>query len=484
MDHARVKALGAYYTPDDVVQTLVRWAVRSTQDRLLDPACGDGRFLVTHKNSVGVEEDPDAAAIVHSRAPGSLIHQGDFFRWAGKTVERFECAAGNPPFIRYQRFTGPVREQAIELCRRHGVRFTALTSSWAPFLVATASLLKSGGQLAFVVPAEIGHATYAIPLLAYLLDHFELVQVVAIREKLFPELSEDCWLLNCRGFGGKSSGVVLSKLESFHSMDQPPAAGELISVTAWVKWGCRLRPFLLAAATRDVYQAGSKSAACFRLGSVARIGIGYVTGGNDFFHLRPSLARGLGIPDRFLLPAVRNGRSLSGESITKKTVTDWRERDEPSFLLRLTGADSLPSTVRAYLDSPTGQNVRQGYKCRNRHPWYAVPDVQIPDAFLSYMSGESPLLVANAAGCAGTNSVHLVRLLGRTGVRRLQQLWRSQFAQLSCEIEGHPLGGGMLKMEPGEASRVLLRNGDFRTRHDRQSIEDGIHEMRRWRHYG
>jgi adenine-specific DNA-methyltransferase len=27
---------------------------------------------------------------------------------------------------------------------------------------------------------------------------------------------------------------------------------------------------------------------------------------------------------------------------------------------------------------------------------------------------------------------------------------------LSCEIEGHPLGGGMLKIEPGEAARLLL----------------------------
>jgi adenine-specific DNA-methyltransferase len=32
------------------------------------------------------------------------------------------------------------------------------------FLVTTASLLKQGGRLAFVVPAEIGHAPYAAPL--------------------------------------------------------------------------------------------------------------------------------------------------------------------------------------------------------------------------------------------------------------------------------------------------------------------------------
>ena len=55
---------------------------------------------------------------VHQRVPGSLIHEGDFFAWAARTNERFECAAGNPPFIRYQRFSGEVRRQAYRTSRR------------------------------------------------------------------------------------------------------------------------------------------------------------------------------------------------------------------------------------------------------------------------------------------------------------------------------------------------------------------------------
>ena len=117
-------------------------------------------------NSVGVEHDPDAAHVVHQRSPGWLIHEGDFFAWAARTHERFECAAGNPPFIRYQQFGGEVRRRAIELCAAHGTKFTALSSSWAPFIVAALTLLKPGGRMAFVVPAEIGHAPYAQPVLA------------------------------------------------------------------------------------------------------------------------------------------------------------------------------------------------------------------------------------------------------------------------------------------------------------------------------
>jgi len=46
--------------------------------------------------------------------------------------------------------------------------------------------------MAFVVPAEIGHAPYVTPVIRHMATNFDLVQVIAVREKLFPELSEDC----------------------------------------------------------------------------------------------------------------------------------------------------------------------------------------------------------------------------------------------------------------------------------------------------
>ena len=98
------KELGAYYTPDPVVRSLLSWAIRHDGDRLLDPSCGDGRFIRGHRNSVGIEQDPQAAVAATSAAPWALIHEGDFFAWASATEERFDCAAGNPSFIRYQTF--------------------------------------------------------------------------------------------------------------------------------------------------------------------------------------------------------------------------------------------------------------------------------------------------------------------------------------------------------------------------------------------
>src|SRR5260370_129266 len=79
--------------------------------------------------------------------------------------------------------------------------FALLTSSWAPFLTVTAGLLKPNGRMAFLVPAEVGHAPYARPLVDFLASNFGKVLFLAVRSKLFPELSEDVWILYAEGFG-------------------------------------------------------------------------------------------------------------------------------------------------------------------------------------------------------------------------------------------------------------------------------------------
>ena len=255
------KFRGAYYTPENVVSTLVRWVVRDEADRLLDPSCGDGRFIARHRNSVGIEQDADTAAQAVIRAPSALVHAGDFFAWAAHTGERFDCAAGNPPFIRYQTFKGTTRARALDLCSQHGADFSGLTASWAPFLVATASLLRPGGRMAFVVPAEVGHAPYAAPLVEYLVRNFRTVQIVAVREKLFPELSEDCWLLYAAGFGEATCELRLSVMDRFAACATPPRPAVLVSVEEWRRlWNRRLRPYLPSqVCTRRIQRCGARS---------------------------------------------------------------------------------------------------------------------------------------------------------------------------------------------------------------------------------
>jgi adenine-specific DNA-methyltransferase len=485
MSMNRQKLSGAYFTPEPIAEALTCWAVRSESDRLLDPSCGDGRFIAAHPNSVGIEQEPESAQAAISRAPWALVHEGDFFQWAEATPERFECCAGNPPFIRYQNFTGIVRRRALDLCARQGVQFSGLASSWAPFLVAAAGLLKRGGRMAFVVPAEIGHAPYAAPLIEYLVAHFSVVHIVAVQKKIFPEISEDCWLLYADGFGGQTTEIRFSPLERFEWSARPPHSFVPVSVIEWrTVWNRRLRPFVLSVSAREAYRRATEANGTRRLSDFASVGIGYVSGDNGFFHLKPSQAESWKIPARFLHPSVRNGRALPSKQITAQTVQTWKKLDQQMLLLRLQRSDELPTSIQRYLDTAAGKAARLGYKCRNRAPWYAVPDVQIPDFILTYMSGRSPQLVRNDAGVTCTNTVHSIRVRDAGLAQKLLPSWKHPLVQLSCELEGHPLGGGMLKLEVREASRIAFVSSDFTLdRSSLMNVNAGLAEMRRWRHY-
>ena len=119
----------------------------------------------------------------------------------------------------------------------------------------------------------------------------------------------------------------------------------------------------------------------------------------------------------------------------------------------------MPKCVRDYLDRGEAEGIEKAYKCRMRSPWYSVPHVYKPDAFLTYMSGFTPRLVANDADAFAPNSLHVLRLHGTPEMTSdvIAALWQTSLTRLSVEIEGHALGGGMLKLEPTEARTFLFR---------------------------
>jgi hypothetical protein len=312
---------------------------------------------------------------------------------------------------------------------------------------------------------ELAHAQYARPVLEYLRRSFGRVTFLTFRKKLFPDLSEDTLLLLAES-RGECCRTFLCRdlphagaLADVENRDRLPVRGtRKLSAESLADGRERLIEYLIPAKARALYRALKESGQGRRLGELADVGIGYVTGANSFFHLDREEAARRSLPRRFLRPAVRRGRALAG---LRFTASDWHraaEVGEAGYLLYIDRDGNLPESVRDYLRHGEALGVPRGYKCRTRSPWFRVPHVHQPDAFLSYMSGATPRLVANDAGAVASNSLHIVRLYPDAGVARegLAALWQTSLTRLSVEIEGHPLGGGMLKLEPTEAGNVLV----------------------------
>lgn len=491
MDNETQKKLGAYYTDALVSKFLVTWAVRDPQDLVMDPAFGDGVFLqaalerLSRLNAkatsqvLGFEINPDAChsasrRLAHQYPSGQATLQcGNFFELAPAELQ-VTAIVGNPPFVRYQRFNGENRKLALKRAQSQGVPLSQLASSWAPFLVHAISMVRPGGRLAMVAPFELCHASYARPVLQHLLRSFGRVTLLTFQKKLFHKLNEETLLVLAddkdstdsvlchKDYSGPQDiAEVLGKLQE---KSKKPSLDLELGQKSLVPGQERLITFVLPEKIRTLYERLKNESSCRKLGNLASVGIGYVTGANDYFHMSPSDAKRWQIPDLYLRRSVRRGRALHGIEFTGQ---DWEEklRHGESGCLLAVGEEaysSLPKGVRQYLNHGVKLGIPNAFKCRTRSPWYKVPNVYKPDAFLSYMSGAYPKLVANTGGMVAPNSLHIIRLSDASPVsaKYLSAVWHNSLTRLSVEIEGHSLGGGMLKMEPTEAKSTLIPISD------------------------
>jgi len=137
----------------------------------------------------------------------------------------------------------------------------------------------------------------------------------------------------------------------------------------------------------------------------------------------------------------------------------------PTYLFRPAGEPS-PQGVR-YVRQGESEGVHEAYKCRIRDPWWRPPIVPVADLFVTYMNADTPRLAVNAARVRHLNSVHGLYVLPslRDLVLPLAIASLNSATLLGAELSGRSYGGGILKLEPGEARKLPLPTPDLVRRH-------------------
>jgi hypothetical protein len=324
-------------------------------------------------------------------------------------------------------------------------------------------MIKDGGRLAMVLPFELTYAVYARPVLVHLANSFGQVTILSFRKKIFRDLNEDTVLLLADRKGATSGGLAwcnMDSIEDLARLDPSAAFQDTMTVghDALSRGKERIAEHIVPFEVRELYRRLRAHPRVRSLGSLAKVGIGYVTGDNSYFHLDQATIELWGIPGVFLRPSVWRGRALVGLRFTQ---SDWEHgchSGDAGHLLSIPADATIPKSLRGYLEEGQRTEVHLRYKCRVRTPWYSIPHVIFPDALVTYMSGGTPKLAANASGVVAPNTLHVVQLHAKCAISapQLAVLWQNSLTRLSTEIEGHALGGGMLKIEPAEARNVLV----------------------------
>lgn len=461
------KARGAFFTPGVVARYVTDWAVRSSADVVLEPSCGEAAFLLEaglrlralgmagagdgQLHGAELHEASAAKARTLSRSAGfeTDVVVGDFL--ARPPLPVHDAVIGNPPYVRYQAFSGESRAVAKQAALRGGVSLTNLASSWAAFTVHAALHVRPGGRLGLVLPAEMLSVNYAAPVREFLMAQFARVRLVLFTERVFPGVMEDVVLLLAEGRGvGPTRHCELLQARNAEAL----ATLTESSVTRWRPApGQRWSGALVDQDAAHTYARVVASEAFSDLEHWGDTTLGMVTGNNGFFTLTEAEKdkRRLDASDTVRL-SPPGSRHLRGLSLTAAGLAALDAAGSPTWLFR---PDREPSRAGLrYIAEGKARGVDEAYKCRVRTPWWRVPYQPPADLLLTYMNADTARLCRNAAGAHHLNSVHGVYLRPehrRLGQSLLALAGLNSVTMLGAEIVGRSYGGGVLKIEPREA---------------------------------
>ncbi|WP_454812140.1 N-6 DNA methylase [Labrys neptuniae] len=445
------KDLGAYYTPDTIADVLADWVVQTGQERLLEPSFGNGALLRAALASVeqkcigssnlrliGCDLDNDAIARVREwLALDHLLLSGDFLDINPEEIEPVQGIIANPPFTRNHALPKPLREN---LRQRFSIKGAA--GLWVAFLLHSIRFLSPGGRIAAVVPGAAIFSTYGRETLTRICDQFEYVEIRQIVDRpLWSSHAEERGaIILARGYGTGSC--------------------PLPNVTRWSASGDRLA---------DTFHAGPAPfrqalLSARRLGELATLSIGAVTGFNKIFLLSEDERLAANIEPDDLSLIVARSRHAKGLRISTDELRKLANEGEATWLLTPRDLERSRRGVRNRLAQVSKNRRRTTVWLNKRSPWWKVDVGSDCDAIFTYMNDRGPRIVIAAGNIRCTNTLHQIRFspelsLDERLIAALSMI--SSFGQLAAERIGRSYGGGVLKFELTDARRfpILLRKG-------------------------
>lgn len=477
------KARGAFFTPEPLARYITDWAVRSTDDRVLEPSCGEAAFLLAAVDRLAALHDPDALDGSLGSLDGIELHEAsaqaardllmaagvtanitsaDFFTVAPEPL--YDAVVGNPPYIRYQDFNGAARNRSRAAALAAGVPLTGLASSWAAFTIHSALFLKPGGRIGLVIPAELFSVNYASQVRRFLMERFATVRLVMFVERVFPGVLEEVVLLLADGYDPTGKHGT-DHFELFQVQNAESLVGDDAVARLWKpdtlegKW----TPSLMSTEALTAYTGLAHSDDFTTLHTWGETTLGSVTGNNKYFALSSQRAKELGLRrDELVRLSPPGSRHLRGLTFTDTALGEMARLGSATWLFRPPGEPSR--AAEAYIAAGESTGVDTAYKCRVRRPWWRVPLVAPADVLLTYMNADTPRLCTNRARVHHLNSVHGVYL--RSGLRQLGMdllplAALNSMTLVGAETVGRAYGGGMLKLEPREADRLPVPTPDL-----------------------
>ncbi len=460
------KLRGGYYTPTDIADFIVKWALGNPHDTILEPSCGDGSFLASIKKLANAQEncvlgvELEAEEAKKSSVYGYPVINGDFFTYYRDYIEdiqSFDVIVGNPPFIRYQNFDERYRVIAFKLMEKHGFHPNRLTNIWLPFLLLSCEALSKAGRIGMVIPAELFQVDYAAEARNYLSTHFDQLTIITFKKLVFDNIQQEVVLL----LGEKTSarkGIRVVELEDLAELNKRGLSCIGTAETKeldhnsdkWVK-------YYLSNEELNLLRKLNADARISNATDLFEVNVGLVSGENDFFLCDQKRVREFGI-EAEVRPIISRAEQVKGVILSAEEYQALKESGKrvSIFMPDDLPVEALSQPAQDFIAWGEQQGFNKNYKCRLRKRWYIVPTSWTADAFLIRQANLYPKMILNPTGALVTDTLHKVRFLDGVDGNAVAAAFLNTYTLALSETLGRSYGGGVLTFEPGEMRKIRI----------------------------
>ncbi|MDX1415014.1 MAG: N-6 DNA methylase [Candidatus Promineifilaceae bacterium] len=506
--------MGHSEMPITLADLLLGFCLRQPDDTILDPGCGEGKFLqrveqwlqwlaavpadIADDPLWGVEQDQELVRKCYDRLPNAHVINQNYFAQEPETWPQFDLVAGNLPYAPTQsigRLTKrrarqlplfPDEDQSLPDSEKLRLVSQKLADSLggraglhAYYFLHSEPFLKEGGRLGFVVPNGWLDVAYGVELKQYLLDHFQILAIVESSvERWFPQSSVNTCLVilaKCGVWRRRQGNLVrLVRLrQPLRDLFPGNAASpqRFVSVEQMVSKLMSGYSHESGAYGVHVMEQGSLRAAgkwgkALRAPAVYRrhrdhldlhtlkrwavVQRGYTTGANEFFYLDAAAIEQWSIEEEFRRPLLKSMRGI--ENLRVK-ASDCRHE----LLFIRPNSDLRGTATQAYIKWGEDQGFHLRQTFRSRQPWYILP-AQSPAPIVMakgvWQRHMSPILEDNITV---DQQLYQILPVEHVPVIAAAALLNSSWFALQIELHGRvSLGRGLLWLATYELGQVRL----------------------------
>jgi len=235
------RTLGQFYTPPQIVELIVKMCVRNPDDKVLDPGCGSGGFLVasydhllelkgktetdekTHQEllsqiwGVDINKFPAHLATINlanqnleSQSDHINVVISDFFDirepeqkvlapWSTVTlndrreeveIPLFDAVVANPPYTRHEEISSKQKKKIRAVALRYGtenIDLSARAGIYTYFFLHGAKFLKDDKRMGMIVSNSWLDVGFGGDLQKFFLDHFKILAIIDADKRVFRD---------------------------------------------------------------------------------------------------------------------------------------------------------------------------------------------------------------------------------------------------------------------------------------------------------